>query len=59
MCEIKEFGIFIKNTTRRIQKIKNHLIWISIHGEIKEQNLGKNLITKREKTERNYKIRLI
>ena len=41
--EIRDFSRFgKKKTTRRIHGIKNHSIWISIHGEIKEQNLGRN-----------------
>ena len=32
--EIRDFDIFGKNTRRRIHRIKNHLIWIKIRGEI-------------------------
>ena len=34
--EIREFTIFEKKTSRQIHKIKNHWIWIKIHGEIIE-----------------------
>ena len=38
VIEIRENGRFIKITQRQIHGIKNHTIWISIHGEIKERN---------------------
>ena len=38
VIEIRENGIFRKITQRRIQRIKNHSIWISIRREIKEQS---------------------
>ena len=41
MWEIRDFGRFKKNALRKIHRIKIHLIWISIRGEIKEQNLDK------------------
>ena len=34
-----DFSKFEKKTPRRLHGIKNHSIGISIHGEIKEQNL--------------------
>ena len=38
VIEIKENSIFRKITQRRIYRIKNHSIWISIRGEIKERS---------------------
>ena len=38
VIENRENGIFRKITQRRIQGIKNHSIWISTSGEIKEQS---------------------
>ena len=38
VIEIRENGRFRKITQRRIHGIKNHSIWISICGEIKEQS---------------------
>ena len=38
MIEIRENGRIGKITQRRIHGIKNHLIWISIRGEIKERS---------------------
>ena len=38
VIEIRENGRFRKITQGRIQRIKYHSIWISIPGEIKEQN---------------------
>ena len=37
MIEIRENGRFRKITQRQIHGIKNHMIWINIHGEIDEQ----------------------
>ena len=34
--EIRENGVFRKKTRRSIRGIKNHSIWISNHGEIKD-----------------------
>ena len=34
-----DFSNFRKKTPRQIHEIKNHFIWISIRGEIKEQKL--------------------
>ena len=36
--KIWEIDIFRKKIPRQIHEIKNHSIWISIHGEIREQN---------------------
>ena len=36
--KIRDFSNFGKKTLRQIHEIKNHSIWISICGEIKEQN---------------------
>ena len=38
VIEIRENGRFRKITQRRIHRIKNHSIWISIRQEIKEQS---------------------
>ena len=38
VIEIRENGRFGKITQKRIHEIKNHSIWISICGEIKEQS---------------------
>ena len=38
IIEIRENDGFRKITQRRIHRIKNHLIWISIRGEIKERS---------------------
>ena len=38
VIEIREKGGFRKITQRRIHGIKNHLIWISNRGEIKERS---------------------
>ena len=37
--EIRKFIIFIKKTPRKIHRIKNISIWISICKEIKERNM--------------------
>ena len=39
---IREISFFIKNP-RKIHEIKNHSIWISMHEEIKEQNLERKI----------------
>ena len=41
--EIKKISIFGKKTLIRIHKIKNHSIWISIYGEINEQNQNRKI----------------
>ena len=38
VIEIRKNGRFRKITQRRIHIIKNHSIWISIRGEIKERS---------------------
>ena len=38
VIEIRENSGFRKITQRQIHGIKNHLIWISIRGEIKERS---------------------
>ena len=43
VTEIRENGRFRKITQRRIHRIKNHSIWISSHGEIKERSRQKFL----------------
>ena len=40
-----------KRNQRQIHKIKNHLIWIKIHGEINEKKLGRKI----EREERENK----
>ena len=39
-----------KRTKRRIYRIKNHSIWIKIHGEIEKRIREKFLNAKREKS---------
>ena len=58
VIEIRENGRFRKITQRRIHRIKNHSIWISIHREIKEQSGEKFLKIGRSKTEIKNKIKL-
>ena len=50
LIEIRENDRFRKITQRRIEGIKNHSVWISIRGEIKEQSGDKFLKIK----SRNY-----
>ena len=38
VIKIRENGKFRKVTQRQIHRIKNHSIWISIRGEIKERS---------------------
>ena len=55
-----KIDLFRKKTTRSIHIIKTHSIWISIHGEIKDQTKEiENLIIKREKMTELYEIKLI
>ena len=54
-----DFGRFRKNSLRKIHGIKNHAIWISIRKEIKQQNLERKSIAKREKIDKLSKIQLI
>ena len=42
--KIRDFDIFRKRTPRKLLRIKNLAIWISICGEIKEQNLKQKII---------------
>ena len=58
MIENREIGRFRKITQRRIHRIKNHLIWISNRGEIKEQSGMKFPKIGRTKTEIKNKIKL-
>ena len=53
-----ENGRFRKITQRRIHGIKNHSIWISNRGEIKERSGMKFLKIGRTKTEIKNKIKL-
>ena len=57
--EIRDFSNFGKKTLRKIHEIKNHLFWITIHEEIKEQNQNRKATAKREKTKKLSKIQLI
>ena len=52
------FSRFGKRTPRQIHGIKNHSIWIKIHGEIKEWKLGRKSQEER-KTKTESKINLI
>ena len=58
MIEIRENGRFKKITQTQIHGIKNHSIWISIHGEIKEQSGEKFLKIGRTKTKIKDEIKL-
>ena len=58
VIEIRENGGFRKRTQIRIDGIKNHSIWISIRGEIKEQSGEKFLKIGRTKTEIKDEIKL-
>ena len=50
VIEIRENGRFRQITQKPIHGIKNHSIWISIHGEIKEQSGEKFSKIRRTKT---------
>ena len=50
--EIRDFSNYRSRTPTQIHLIKNHLIWIKICKEIKEQNSDKNSIVKRDKTDK-------
>ena len=56
--EFRENGGFRKITQRRIHRIKNHSIWISNHGEIKEQSGMKFLKIEGIKIEIENEIKL-
>ena len=58
MMENRENGRFRKITQRRIHRIKNHSIWISNRGEIKERSGMKFPKIGRTKTEINDEINL-
>ena len=58
VIEIRGNGGFRKITQRRIYGIKNHSIWISIRGEIKERSAMKFLKIGRTKTEIENEIKL-
>ena len=58
MKEIMKNCGYRKITQRRIHEIKNHSIWISIRGEIKEQSRMKFLKIGRTKNEIENKIKL-
>ena len=59
VIKIRENGRFRKITQRRIHRIKNHLIWISNRGEIKERKVERNLRKSEEqKTEIKDAIKL-
>ena len=59
MIENKENGRFRKITQRRIHGIKNHSIWISNRGEIKERSGMKFSKIGRTKTKIKSKVNLI
>ena len=58
VIEIREKGRLRKITQRRIHGIKNHSIWISNRGEIKERSGEKFLKIGRSKTKIKNKIKL-
>ena len=53
-----ENGIFRKITQRSIRGIKNHSIWISNHGEIKDGSGMKYLESRRTQIEIKTKLNL-
>ena len=58
VIEIRENGRFRKITQSEIHRIKNHSIWISIHGEIKERSGEKFPKIGRSKTKIKSEIKL-
>ena len=58
VIEIRGNGGFRKITQRYIHEIKNHSIWISIRGEIKERSEMKFPKIGRSKTEIENEIKL-
>ena len=58
VIEIRENGRFRNITQRRIHGIKNHSIWISIRGAIKERSGEKFSKIGRTKTEIKNEIKL-
>ena len=58
VIENRENGTFRKITQRRIHRIKNHSIWISNRGEIKERSGMKFPKIGRTKTEIENEIKL-
>ena len=58
VIENRENGRFRKITQRSIHRIKNHSIWISNRGEIKEQSGEKFLKIGRSKTKIENEIKL-
>ena len=58
MSEIRENGGFRKITQRSIRGIKNRLIWISNHGEIKDESGRKFSESRRTQIEIKIKIEL-
>ena len=58
MIEVRKNGRFRKITQRRIHRIQNHSIWISIRGEIKERSGDKFLKIGRTKTKIKDEIKL-
>ena len=58
VIEVRKNGGFRKITQRPIHKIKNHPIWISIHGEIKERSGEKFPKIGRTKTKIKDEIKL-
>ena len=56
--EIRENGVFGKKTQRSIRGIKNHSIWISNHGEIKDGSRKKFSESRRTQIEIEMKLNL-
>ena len=58
MVEIGENGILRKKTQRSIRGIKNRLIWISNHGEVKDGSGRKFSESRRTQIEIKTKLNL-
>ena len=58
VIEIRENDRFRKRTQIQMHRIKNHSIWISIRGEIKERSGEKFPKLRRSKTEIKNEIKL-
>ena len=64
VIEIRENGRFRKITQRRIHGSKNHMIWISIRGEITEgrgekfPKIGRAKTEFKDETKPNYDLKL-
>ena len=57
--EIRYFSILKRSLQEESMKVRSRLIWISIHGEIKEQNLGRKFNHNERELIKFLKINLI